>query len=164
MINFSLFLTRPPILMISTNMLSSYIIFTAWGNGTDLARSLRRSLARMMLYGSQVYLVVFTEMEPSIRFNSPRILNFLSSFFTSGQISLIYFSLYCGKRHEKLLSSIMPFGLCSGLNSSTTHLSRVGSLSHGFSFLNLLFLFTTSTGSFASAASVVLGVFYDILN
>ena len=48
----------------------------------------------MIEYGSHVYLVVFTVIEPSIRFNSATILNLAISFLTSGQISLMYFSLY----------------------------------------------------------------------
>ena len=140
--NFSLFLTNPPIFIISTNILSSCIIFIAYGNGTERAKSLIKSLALTMLYGSHVFLVVLTFIEPSIKFSSATILNFFSSFFTRGQISLIYFSLYYGNKQEKLDSSTIPFGLSSGVNLSIYHLSRLGSLSQGFSFLNLLFLFT----------------------
>ena len=38
---------------------------------------------------------------------------------TSGQTSLIYFSLYFGKRVANLLSSTMPWGLSASVNSGT---------------------------------------------
>ena len=128
-----------------------------------------KSLARMMLYGSQVFLVVFTFIDPSIKFNSAIILNFFSSFLTRGQISLIYFSLYYGNKQEKLDSSTIPVGLSSGVNFSIFHLSRFGSLSQGFSFLNLLFLLTASC-SFSLffysyySLSFIFTLFYIILN
>jgi hypothetical protein len=139
-------------------MVSSCMILIAYGNGTDLARSLIKSLALIMLYGSQVYRDVLTLMEPSIKFNSATILNFFSSFFNKGQISLIYFSRYYGNRQEKLDSSTMPLGLYSGLNSSICHLSSVGSLSQGLSLSHFFFSFGplgSSVGAFAGLASVI---------
>jgi hypothetical protein len=47
--NFSLFLTKPPIFIISTNILSSCIILIAYGNGTERAKSFIKSLALMIL-------------------------------------------------------------------------------------------------------------------
>jgi len=67
--NFSLLLTVLPILMMS-QATSSSRIRTAWGKGTDRARSLIRSRALMMMYGSQVLRVVRTDMVPSTRFSS----------------------------------------------------------------------------------------------
>ena len=120
------------------------------------ANNFIKSRALIILYGSQVYLVVFTDILPSIKSISPIILNFFNSFFTNGQISFIYFSRYQGNKTEKLDSSNIPLGLSSGLNSSTYHLSRVGSLSQGFSLRYLLFLFTAGYSSIFSVSDIQL--------
>lgn len=61
--NRSLFRTRFPILMISHAMLSSKIL-TACPTATPRARSLTRSRALRMMYGSNVLRVVRTDIEP----------------------------------------------------------------------------------------------------
>lgn len=62
----SLFRVMLPILMISDEMPSSKTL-TAWGKGTLLAKSLMRSLAFKMIYGSNVFFVVFTVILPSTK-------------------------------------------------------------------------------------------------
>lgn len=58
-----------PILIMSA-CISSCIIFTACCAGILLASSFIISLAFTIAYGSFVFLVVFTVIEPSTRFNS----------------------------------------------------------------------------------------------
>jgi hypothetical protein len=104
------------------------------------------------MYGSHVFLVVFTVMDPSIKFKSYLIpkKNYLpcsaNDFLIFPLHSLIYYSLYFGNKVAKELSSIKGaiisflIKIPPLLKGSIFHLSRVGSLSHGLSFLYLFFL------------------------
>mmetsp|Transcript_75441 Transcript_75441/g.233353 ORF Transcript_75441/g.233353 Transcript_75441/m.233353 type:complete len:215 (-) Transcript_75441:209-853(-) len=106
--------TMPPILMMS-QWTSSSSIFWAWGSGTLRARSLIMSRALMMMYGSQVFRVVRTVMEPSTRFRSALSSCSDRTCFTSGQTCLRYCSRYAGKSVAKELSSVRrpPLGASS---------------------------------------------------
>lgn len=66
--NLSLFRTKFPILMMSQATLSSKI-FTACPTATPLASSLTISRALKMMYGSYVFRVVRTDMDPLSRSN-----------------------------------------------------------------------------------------------
>lgn len=90
-----------------------------WGAETLRDSSLIRSRALMIMYGSYVFLVVLTVMEPSTRFSSQPMPCVFSVRVTAGQTSCRYFSRYFGKRHAKDDSSRSPPGLYSGLNEST---------------------------------------------
>lgn len=117
--NLSLLRTRLRILMMSAAMVSSNI-FTACGAGTERARSLIRSRALSTAAGSNVFLVVLTDMEPSTKssvhampyFSKARVCSWSVSplesrnaerrLTTSGHTSLKYASRYLGKRQAKV--------------------------------------------------------------
>lgn len=73
----------------------------------------------MIMYGSYVFLVVLTVMEPSTRLSSQPMPYGLSVRVTAGHTSCKYFSRYFGNRHANDDSSRSPPGLYSGLKEST---------------------------------------------
>ena len=75
-----------------------------------------RSRALMMMYGSYVFRVVETVIEPSTRLSSHRTPCSLSARVTAGHASRRYFSRYLGKSVANELSSSRPPGLSSLLN------------------------------------------------
>ena len=116
--NRSLFRTIPPIL-ITSQFVSSSSTFNACGAGTDRLSSFIKSLAFMMMYGSKVFRVVRTVIEPSTRFNSQLTPCSFSAFVTLGHVSRKYFSRYFGNSTANELSSSTPFGLSSAVNGVT---------------------------------------------
>merc|ERR1711939_760057 len=130
----SLLRTSPLILMTSQAM-SSWRILTAWGAGTLRDNSLIRSRALSTAAGSYVFRVVLTVMLPSTKSRVQAMPIFSSERVISGHDALRYVSRYLGKRTEKEDSSLkVPPKLSSGLNSSIFHLST-SSVSHGLSTL-----------------------------
>mmetsp|Transcript_339 Transcript_339/g.1169 ORF Transcript_339/g.1169 Transcript_339/m.1169 type:complete len:203 (+) Transcript_339:831-1439(+) len=123
----------PPIL-ITSQFVSSSNTFSACGAGTLRLSSLIKSRALMMMYGSYVFLVVSTVIEPSTRFNSHATPCSFKAFVIDGHVSLKYFSLYFGNSTAKELSSTTPPGLSSLVNGSMRQRS-VPSMSHGLSRL-----------------------------
>lgn len=82
-----------PIFMMSA-CISSCIIFTACCAGMLLASNLMRSLAFTIAYGSFVFLVVFTVIEPSTRFSSQETPFFFWGIigkwpFSTGQMTIV---------------------------------------------------------------------------
>ena len=78
-----------------------------------------RSRDLMMMYGSNVFLVVFTVMEPSTRLSSHAMPNSFSARVTEGHTSRRYFSRYLGNSVANEDSSKRPSGLSSLVNAST---------------------------------------------
>ena len=131
--NRSLFLTNPPILIMSQTTASSRI-FTACSKGTLRERSLIKSLALRMAAGSKVFRVVLTVMLPSTRSRTQLIpykvsgmigkklyTCFSRAFVARGQILRRYCSRYFGKRVAKEDSSVKGFTLSSFVKGSTFH-------------------------------------------
>lgn len=77
-----------------------------------------RSLALMMMYGSNVFRVVRTVIDPSTTFSSQAIPNSFSARVMADQDSLKYFSRYLGNRQAKEDSSSNPVALYSGRKGS----------------------------------------------
>mmetsp|Transcript_9385 Transcript_9385/g.42782 ORF Transcript_9385/g.42782 Transcript_9385/m.42782 type:complete len:206 (-) Transcript_9385:38-655(-) len=161
----SLFRTIPPIL-ITSHCTSSWRTFSAWGAGTERDRSLMRSRDLMMTYGSNVFLVVFTVMEPSTRLSSHAMPNSFSARVTEGHTSRRYFSRYLGNSVANEDSSKRPSGLSSLVNASTFQWS-MPSWSHGLSRRYRPFLppveassppaASTLSGALSSSAPILFG-------
>ena len=73
----------------------------------------------MIMYGSNVFLVVLTVMEPSTRLSSHAMPHSFSARVTDGHTSRRYFSLYFGNNVANEDSSRRPSGLSSFVNGST---------------------------------------------
>jgi len=127
--NLSLFLTKEDIFMTSAAM-SSWRTLTACSKGTERDMSLIMSRALMMMYGSQVFLVVLTVMLPSIRSISALMWCSASAFWTRGQCSFKYCSRYFGNIVAKELSSRRRCGLSFSVNSGifNDHAFSIGPL------------------------------------
>ena len=86
----------------------------------------------MMIYGSHVFLVVRTVIDPSTKFNSHPTPTSFTAFVIDGHTSLKYFSRYFGNNVAKEDSSNSPCGLSSCVNFGTSQWS-IPAWSHGFS-------------------------------
>ena len=86
----------------------------------------------MMIYGSHVFLVVRTVIDPSTKFNSHPTPTSFKAFVIDGHTSLKYFSRYFGNNVAKEDSSNSPCGLSSCVNFGTSQWS-IPAWSHGFS-------------------------------
>ena len=112
--------------------------------GTLLANNLIISRAFIIAQGSQVLLVVFTVRDPSNKFNSALIPTSFKDFLTMPKTSYMYFSRYFGNSVANDDSdNKLPF-ISPGCISGIFHLSIVGSLSQGLSFLYFLWFFWAS--------------------
>ena len=85
-----------------------------------------------MIYGSHVFLVVRTVIDPSTKFNSHPTPTSFKAFVIDGHTSLKYFSRYFGNNVAKEDSSNSPCGLSSCVNFGTSQWS-IPAWSHGFS-------------------------------
>ncbi len=88
-----------------------------WVTGILRAKSLIKSLAFKIIYGSDVFRLVRTVILPSIKFNSHTTLYLSNAFVTIGHTSRKYFSRYFGNNVANELSSNMPVLLSSSFHA-----------------------------------------------